>query len=379
MYLEADGWLLDVYPDGQGGLAVWFLDEDGERRCLHQPFPVTFYAAAPPQDLRSAWRWLERQPESLQLGRTERQDLFQAQPQTVLSVQVADPALQPGLFNRFSQAFPDLTYYDADLQITLRYAAWNATFPLVYCTVVFDAENRLHSLSARETPWTLAPSTPPLRILSIELDSDPQHSPPRALRLQCGRAHYTLDLQPARPLLVNLAAILRRHDPDLILTAWGDTWLLPHLLDLAQQHALPLPLNRDASRPPARREGRSYFSYGQVIYLGPQVLLFGRSHVDIYNAMLFHDYGLEGIFELGRVSSLPLQTVARASPGTGISSMQILTALRRGVLVPWHKQRPEDLKIGARPDARRPGWAGVPAYHRAAPRRGGDRFHLDVP
>jgi DNA polymerase-2 len=38
---------------------------------------------------------------------------------------------------------------------------------------------------------------------------------------------------------------------------------------------------------------------------------------------------------------LPLQTVARVSPGSGISAMQMLTALREGVLVPWHKQQAE--------------------------------------
>jgi DNA polymerase-2 len=49
----------------------------------------------------------------------------------------------------------------------------------------------------------------------------------------------------------------------------------------------------------------------------------------------------EGVFELSRVTSLPVQSVARLSPGSGISAMQMLTALREGVLVPWHKQQAE--------------------------------------
>jgi len=56
---------------------------------------------------------------------------------------------------------------------------------------------------------------------------------------------------------------------------------------------------------------------------------------------MYHHYGLEGVFEMSRVTSLRIQTAARVSPGTGISSMQILTALRQGVLVPWHKQQVE--------------------------------------
>jgi DNA polymerase-2 len=69
-------------------------------------------------------------------------------------------------------------------------------------------------------------------------------------------------------------------------------------------------------------------------------------HIDPLNAMLFHDYGLEGVYELGRVTGLPLQTVARVSPGSGISAMQVVTALRQNILVPWHKQQAELPKTG---------------------------------
>ena len=41
-----------------------------------------------------------------------------------------------------------------------------------------------------------------------------------------------------------------------------------------------------------------------------------------------------------------MQTVARVSTGTGISAMQVATAQRRGVLVPWQKRQPESLKTG---------------------------------
>jgi DNA polymerase-2 len=346
---ETSGWLLDLYADPQDGLVLWLLDAQGERRRLRQPFPVTFYAAGPTADLRAAWRWLKAQPEQPDLSRAERRDIFQPQPVTVLAVEVENPAAQPGLFNRLSRTFPDLTYYNADLQLALRHAAQHGTFPLARCTLAYDEAGVVQEIRAAEQPWDLEPSRPPLRILSIEPDSNPQHAPPRRLKLHCGHGtgrkfDYTLELEPARPLLINLAAILRRHDPDLLLTAWGDTWLMPYLLDLARAYDLPLPFNRDTHRAPARREGRSYFSYGQVIYMGPQVLLHGRSHLDVYNAMLYHDYGLEGVFELSRVTALPLQTTARTSPGTGISSMQILTALKQDILVPWHKQQAEYLK-----------------------------------
>jgi DNA polymerase-2 len=108
-----------------------------------------------------------------------------------------------------------------------------------------------------------------------------------------------------------------------------------------EKHQITLPLSREYGRGVERREERFYHSYGGVIYRGPQVRLFGRIHISTENTVMYHDYGLEGVFEMARVTSLRLQTAARVSPGTGISSMQILTALRQGVLVPWHKQQVE--------------------------------------
>jgi DNA polymerase-2 len=59
---------------------------------------------------------------------------------------------------------------------------------------------------------------------------------------------------------------------------------------------------------------------------------------------MYQDYGLDGVFEMARVTSLPVQTAARVSPGTGISSMQIVTALQLGILVPIHKEQVEKPK-----------------------------------
>lgn len=175
---EQCGWLLDLYADPQEGLALWFLEESGARRRLHQPFTATFYAAGPAAGLRAAWRWLQAQPETKTLSRQERRDIFQPQPVSVLAVSMPKPAEQPGLFNRLSRAFPDLTYYDADLQLALRHAALHGTFPLAHCRVAYDEQGLVHDLAADELPWQLEPTSPPLRILSIEPDCDPQHAPP---------------------------------------------------------------------------------------------------------------------------------------------------------------------------------------------------------
>ena len=349
---ELTGWLLDVYA-GEQGLTIWLLTDNGERRCLSQTFPVTFFAASQAvrqgldkldlpahgstSDLRAAWRWLSSQSEPLRLARAERRDLF-AGPIPVLSIEVQQPAHLPGLFRRFSAAFPNLTFYDADLPISLRYGAVFGVFPLCRCCVEVQG-NQVKTILALDSPWDLDPEYPPLRLLALEPDCNPSHAVPKGIIFSYKDIRYRMPLEPVRALLANLKSILRTYDPDMLLTSWGDTWLLPKLLELSQ--ANPLPLNRDPSALITRKEQRTYYAYGQVIYRGAQVHLAGRWHIDKYNAVMYHDYGLDGIFELARVTGLPVQTVARVSPGTGISSMQIMTALRQGVLVPWRKQQAE--------------------------------------
>ena len=120
---ERTGWLLDLYADPEAGLALWFLDEEGQRLRLRQAFPVSFYIAGPAPRLRAVWRYLESWPGALHLERQERRDLFLPELVPVLAVRVEQPADQPRLFQQVAQAFPELTYYDADLPLTLRHAA----------------------------------------------------------------------------------------------------------------------------------------------------------------------------------------------------------------------------------------------------------------
>jgi DNA polymerase-2 len=338
---ELTGWLLDVYACGDG-VALWLLGEDGCRYCLRQAFPAAFYAAGRPDELRSLWKWLSAQPESVRLARTERRDLFSG-PTVVLMAEVRSPAALGGLFQRTAAAFPSLTYYDADLHLGLRYLAACGAFPLARLRVVEHA-GRVQAIQPLDEQWELDPEPPPLRKASLEPDCDPFHADPEAVifTTPAGKS-CRLTFEYPRGLMVNLRALLERFDPDLLLTAYGDTWLLPRLLEISRQTGLPLPLNRDPDSPIRHKQARSYHAYGQVIYRGQQVLLAGRWHIDANNAVMYQDYGVQGILEISRVTGLPVQVTARTSPGTGISAMQVVQALRMGVMVPWRKQQAETL------------------------------------
>ena len=340
MMTELTGWLFDLYPDPQGGMTVWLIGDDGKRYCLNQTFLVTFYAAGPPWRLRLLWRFLRTQSTATLLSRAERRELFSGQAIPLLAVQVPQAEKGAAIFQQVQQAFPDLTFFDADIPTHLRYTAEHNLFPLARCQARL-ADKNIQEITPLDTPWELDPPTPPLRSLSLEPDCDPAHADPQAILVRYERYTYRFPLNPPLPLLLNLRALLNRHDPDLLLTTWGDTWLLPLLIELSEKWSIPLGLNRDARLQPATRPEHSYFSYGQIVYRGQQVHLFGRWHIDRHNALLFDDFGMDGVLEFARVTSLPAQEAARVSPGTGISAMQIVTALRQGILVPWHKQQVE--------------------------------------
>ena len=307
LIVEDDGRLTDfVIPDGvdiesekinqaqwyrdylaQGNVAggapsasLWLIGEDGQRHRLTQDFPITFYAAGEPARLRLLWRFLQSQPEKPELKRTARRDVFFSHPVDVLEVTVNQTAAQPFLFQRAAREFPELAYYDADLPITTRHAAIYNTFPLVHCQLEVDEQGHVQALKTLDTPWELDPPAPPLRLLALETDVDPSHANPTALYVRSLSVSYRFSLEHPRSLLVNLRAIFQRQDPDVLLTSWGDTWLLPYLLELAEQWHLALPLNREPGREVIRKEERSYQAYGQVIYRGRQVHLFGRWHID---------------------------------------------------------------------------------------------------
>ena len=330
---EILGWLLDIYPDPVQGVILWFLDEDGiQRHRLHQPFPTPFYVHGSSSDLRTLWRHLKSLPLNLQLSRVEKQDLFVEKPLPVLEIMTETPLAQEKLFNQLKRSFPGLAYYNADISVDLRYAARTGIFPLARCRVLATDEGEIETLETLDSPWTIDSPQVPLLVMALVPDANPDHREPTSLKVHISGKHYTFPFQDEKGLLVKLQALLRRYDPDLLLTVWGDNWLIDKLHQLMEKHHITLSLSRETGRGVERREERFYHSYGGVIYRGPQARLFGRIHISTENTVMYHDYGLEGVYEMARVTSLRIQTAARVSPGTGISSMQILTALRQDVL-----------------------------------------------
>lgn len=139
-------------------------------------------------------------------------------------------------------------------------------------------------------------------------------------------------------------SLIQQHDPDLTLTDWGDATILPKLRQQAANLKVQLGLNRDREVRVQQARGRSFMSYGRILFKNSATTLFSRLHVDIHNSFIADKCELAGLWELARVTKLPVQYAARTTTGTGISYMQMEIAYHDGVLIPEQKAEPEEPK-----------------------------------
>lgn len=334
---EMTGWLFDLYAK-KDGIVLWLLGEDQKPHSFTQPFQITFYIGGPFHRLRQCWKFLREK--QVNLSRTQRTDLHEGS-KDVMEVRVPDPLLFEELFRDVNQAFPDLLYYDTDIPLILRYGAKYNVFPLGRCKLEVQQGWKISNITPLDTPWELDPRLPDLRVLEIRPDSDPSHALPRTLSIHFDRFRYQLSLDDPRRLISALKSILRQFDPDVILTSFGDTWLFSYLEKVSAKTGIPFNPNRDLARAIHRKKEISFVNYGQAHFRAEQVHLFGRWHVDDQNCMTYGDYGLMGAIEQARVTGLPVQEMARRSPGAGIAAMQTLTALKKDILVPHQQQKGE--------------------------------------
>jgi DNA polymerase-2 len=339
-------WILDLYPAPEG-MVLWLKDEDGRALRAVDSLPMSFMIAAEPAVLRGVWKEIAGWQKGLRLGRVRRFEIHQAREIDLLAVTAPGPLPYRAAVRRALARWPDLAFYNADLDPALVYGIERDVFPLAQCDFTLDGA-RVRGVETEQTRWDLEAEPPPFRVLTLRLEGelrDPSHGYRAPLEIAApGMPARNCGWDSPRELLGAVRDALRECDPDVLLTAWGDSFLLPELLRLAREQRIELPLNRDARRDVLRKGERSYFSYGRIVHRPSSVWLFGRMHIDRQTAFLADEYGLDGLVELARTTGQPLQQVARTSSGTGISSMQVSEAYRRKWLIPYRKRQPEDFK-----------------------------------
>ena len=343
MSREHTGWVLSIYADERDGAVVWLLGDDGVRYRLVQPFETTFFIAGRPSRLESVKRFLGKMEKPPGREFTRRRDLYRGVI-PVLAIRVDNPITQQRLFYKIKKHFKWLRFYNANIPFTIRYSAARDIFPMARVRVQIDPQGKIISIHALDSPWDLFFDFPPIRTMSITPDTDPTHKMPDSVMVETGDNVSHFSLNDERQLLHQTKHILKEDDPDLVIARWGDGWLFPYLMEIAERHVVDFNPSRDKRLNVLRREALTYHSYGDVHYRAPQTYLYGRWHVDPENTTMFGGFSLHAAIEMARVTCVAVQTAARNSPGSGFTAMQIREALRRGVLVPLHKHQTEQFK-----------------------------------
>jgi DNA polymerase II len=345
---ERKGWLLDAYPSSEG-MVLWIVTEEGDRVRLVDRFRPSFYFDGPSEARSTAFLLLSREGGPLTAKPVERVELLGGRSIPVVQVTMEDPTRFVRAVQTVARIDARLNLYNCDIRLPQLYFYERKIFPLAYCSVLCTETGRVESIRALDSPWDIDYPLPPLRAVHIKLEGDlvnPNHGWRNKLEIYDGQDGRTLEGEDAGELVQHLNRHLQRLDPDLIFTDWGDSFILPQLRRIADRCKIPLAFNRDPRMDVSGKRPRSYASYGRIVYSAGAQTFFGRWHIDRQNSFILNEADLHGLFEQARVTKLPVQYMARTSTGTGITSMQMETAYRDGVLIPWRKREPEEFKSG---------------------------------
>ena len=213
-------------------MVVWLLGEDGRRIRAIDPFVPTCYLAAPPSIREQVFRLLRRASCRISTREVERYELGALRPIPVLEVSVHAPAQFSSLTQHLIRACPDAQFFHVDVSLPQRYFYDRELFPLVHCEVDLTVEGRIQSIQALESPWDTDYGFPPLTIMELSPDSpspNPNHGGRGSLVVRMDGEERVLEGDDA-DVIQRLNQLLVRHDPDILLTDWGDSYLLPRLM-----------------------------------------------------------------------------------------------------------------------------------------------------
>lgn len=350
MYRTLTGWLLDVYAAPDNGVSVWFADESGVTHHFHDTVTPYFFAAGSNAELHAVCEWLARSPYHVELKRAERYEVFARRELPVLQVRLLCPNEYRVVVQRVCETFPTVRYYHADLTIPQFYFFENHAFAFAKCELRVDETGRIRKFQSHSAQQDLDYDLPMLRFMTLSMEGmrenpqNPAHGYRAPLVVGYDGSEYVLTDASPRLMLQTLRKHLLRYDPDVILSDYGDSYLLSYLTGLAREQGVDLPLNRDKAMRVQSRRAQSRFSYGKMMYQPESHQLFGRLHIDRQSAILFDDYAWYGAVEMARLSRRAFQHSARSTIGGAVSALENAIAYEQGTLIPLYKEQAEDFQ-----------------------------------
>ena len=349
-----NGWILDVYPDAHGEVAVWIIRENGERVRLIDHFEPKVYVSGKAEDIErlasrfysnkliKSWNFAFKFVHPTDTERTK-----------VLEVVLKD-CRKTATFTRNILRLGDYLRYEihnCDLHGDRTYLFDHDIFPLAQVTVEKKTTGLQYLLrdSVESTDYTI----PPLRTMKLTVKIAKKgkisnfDDPIDSIVVSQADRQIPIESKGEDEKILELTNTVEELDPDIVLTDGGDSYILPYLIHRATINNVQerFILSRDhVSFTPKTAIGRTFFSYGRTFYRAPTTRLFGRIHVDECNTFALSECGFAGLFEIARLCRMALHTSSRASIGSSMSSTQFYQAIKDDILIPRNKSIPETFK-----------------------------------
>jgi DNA polymerase-2 len=338
--MEIHGRLFDLYPL-ESSMILWIREEDGRLRRFEDPFRPRFYAQGKKSDLLNLFDSLSSGRRAAGYQWARKKELWSGDEIEVIEIEVVDSEHYAQLPRILPPWEERITFYNCDIPLAQTYLYGRKVFPTGRCIVEIEGSRvfEIHP-DPSESVWTDDEDMPDLRIMELRRDGDAFQK--KSLLLECEGYRVEMEMIDVG----EIGRFLKHFDPDVILSEDGDASLLPLLFSAERRWKTSLPWDREPY--PATRQvhpkGFSYFSYGRTYYRAPAHLFLGRWHIDRKNSFIYGESGMEGVIELARLAKIPVQRMARTSPGTAITSMQLDRAFQDDILIPWRKGEPEKFK-----------------------------------
>jgi len=348
------GWILDVYPSGPRQVTVWIIGESGERVKLVDHYVHKIYVSGSQQSLEELTRRIIDSESVADFRFVEKfADFMEASKKKVLEIDMTDYGRTAFFARKILRlgGYEKYQLYNVDVPIAQAYLYERDIFPLAHVSAYDYGDKIVYELL--DSVENCNYGTPPMRHLWLDVNIKRKgvvksfSDEIETITLQCNGETLVISGGDEANKVQRMVEAIRQIDPDIIYTRGGDSFLLPYLAHRAFVNGVldkfilsrdPIPLKAKKGR------GRSYFSYGRIYYKAPIRRLYGRIHIDLENTFIYAASGLEGLIEVSRTCRVPLHRAARASIGSIMSSLQLYTAWKDEILIPWKKREPESFK-----------------------------------
>ena len=336
------GWIVDIYPEYEtSSIVYWVRTRRGAHRFVDRSFLPKIFVHASAEKLDDLERALPILNAVKSTERTAKRTWLGEKERDVLEVTIRDYSKVEDVAHTIDNRgrYKDYSLFNVDLRFSQRYFVDKDLFPMG----LLELRPKPRML---DDPYKIDYESPSLKGVELKISPEAKRGIPTFEdRLRAAKVgDESLDGSEER-VIRGIEDVLREEDPDVIYTIDGDAFVIPYLCARAKHLGLPQPqLGRDKDDHSNEKKGKSYFSYGRILYKPPSHKLKGRIHIDSSSSFMYVESGLNGLIDLSRISSVPVQELSRLSPGSAISAMEVNQALRDGCVIMWKKNLPEQFK-----------------------------------